>query len=64
MFASNVDLFRMKPKPLGFHKAERANDHIKQSDTIFFARNPISVTDNQFPAMLTIAFHILPLRGK
>ena len=64
MLAFRVDLLGMEPKPLGFHKAKRANDHVKQSDAVFFARNPIGVTDNQFPAMLTKTFHILPLRGK
>jgi hypothetical protein len=46
MFASNVNLLCMKPKPLGFHIAERANDHVKQGDAVFLALNPISVSDN------------------
>ena len=58
MFASNVDLLRMEPKPLCLHKTERANDHVKQGDAIFFARNPIGVTYYQFPAMLTNTFHM------
>jgi hypothetical protein len=47
----------MKPKSFGFHKTERANNHIKQGDTFFFARNPIGVTYNQLPAMLTNTVH-------
>ena len=64
MFASNADLLRMEPKPFGFHKTEGANNHIEQDDAFFFARNPIGVTDNQLPAMLTNTVHIAPLRGK
>jgi len=54
----------MKPESLCFHKAQGANDHVKQSDAFFFARNPIGVTDNQFPTMLTNTIHILTPRGK
>jgi hypothetical protein len=50
----------MKVKPFCLHKTEGANNHIEQGDAFFFARNPISVTDNQLPAMLTIVFHIFP----
>jgi hypothetical protein len=60
MLSANVDLFGVKPKPLSFHITKRANDHVKQGDAVFLARDPISVTDNQFPAMLTNTFHILP----
>jgi hypothetical protein len=48
----------MEVKPFRFHKTERANNHIKHSDALFFARNPIGVTDNRLPAMFTIAIHI------
>jgi hypothetical protein len=58
MFASNVDLLRMEPKPFCLHKTEGANNHIKQGDAFFFARNPIGVTYNQFRAMLTKKIHI------
>jgi hypothetical protein len=47
----------MEAKPLRFHKTEGANNHIKQGDTLVFACNPIGVTDNRLPAMLTIAIH-------
>jgi hypothetical protein len=52
----------MEVKPFRFHKTERANNHIKHSDTLFFARNPIGVTYNRLPAMFTIAIHISPKR--
>ena len=64
MLSANVDLLGVKPKPLGFHITKRANDHIKQGDAVFLARDPIGVTDDQFPAMLTNAFHIHPSNGK
>jgi hypothetical protein len=48
----------MEPKPLRFHKTERANNHIEQDDAILFARHPVSVTDNQLSTMLTISIHI------
>jgi hypothetical protein len=57
MFASNIDFFRMEPKPFCLHRTERANNHIKQGDTVFFARNPIGVIYNQLTAMLTDAIH-------
>ena len=47
----------MEPKPLGFHKTEGANNHIQQSDTFFFARNPIGVSYEQLPTMLTDTIH-------
>jgi hypothetical protein len=47
----------MKVKPFRLHKTEGANNHIKQGDTFFFARNPIGVTYNQLTAMLTDAIH-------
>jgi len=47
----------MEPKPFRLHKTEGANNHIKQSDTFFFARNPIGVTYNQLAAMLTSVIH-------
>jgi hypothetical protein len=47
----------MEPKPFSLHKTEGANNHIKQGDAFFFARNPIGVTDNQFVAMLTSVIH-------
>ena len=55
--ASIVDFLRMEPQPFGFHKTEGANNHVKQSDAFFFARNPIGVTYNQLPAMLTNTVH-------
>ena len=64
MFAPNVDLLCMEPKSFGFHKTEGANNHIKQSDTFFFARNPIGVTYNQLPAMLTNTVHKFQWGGK
>jgi hypothetical protein len=64
MFASNVDLLGIEPEPFGFHKTEGANNHVEQGDAFFFARNPIGVTYNQLPAMLTNTVHIVPLRGK
>jgi len=50
----------MEPKSFGFHKTKGTNDHIKQSNAFFFARNPIGVTYDQFPAMLTSIIHIFP----
>ena len=47
----------MKVKPFRLHKTEGANNHIKQANALFFARNPIGVTCNQFTAMLTDAIH-------
>ena len=55
MFASNVDLLGMEPKPFRLHKTEGANNHIKQANALFFARNPIGVTYNQLTAMFTDA---------
>ena len=57
LFAPNIDFLRTEAKPLRFHKTEGANNHIKQGDTLIFAYNPIGVTDNRLPAMLTIAIH-------
>jgi hypothetical protein len=54
----------MESKPLRFHITEGANNHIKQSDSVFFARNPIGVAYNRLPAMLTIAIHNIRLFGK
>ena len=34
----------MKVKPFGLHKTEGANNHVKQADAFFFARNPIGLT--------------------
>ena len=47
----------MKVKPFCLHKTEGANNHVKQADAFFFARNPIGVTYNQLTAMLTDAIH-------
>jgi len=47
----------MEPKPLGFHKTVGANNHIQQSDAFFFARNPIGVSYDQLPTMLTDRIH-------
>ena len=58
LLASNIDFLCMEAKPLRFHKTEGANNHIKQGDTLVFACNPIGVTDNRLPAMLTNAIHI------
>jgi hypothetical protein len=58
LFASQIDFLGMEVKPFRFHKTERANNHIKQGDTLLFAHNPIGVTYNRLPAMLTNAIHI------
>jgi hypothetical protein len=47
----------MKVKSFRRHKTEGANNHVKQADAFFFARNPIGVTYNQLTAMLTDAIH-------
>jgi hypothetical protein len=47
----------MKVEPCCLHRTEGANNHVKQPDAFFFARNPIGVTDNPFTAMLTDAIH-------
>jgi hypothetical protein len=57
VFALNIDFFRMKVQPFCRHKTERANNHIKQANAFFFARNSIGVTYKQLTAMLTDAIH-------
>jgi hypothetical protein len=57
MFASNVDLLGMEPKPFRLHKTEGANNHVKQANALFFARNSVGVTYKQLTAMLTDAIH-------
>jgi hypothetical protein len=57
LFAAQIDFLRTESKPFRFHKTERANNHIEQGDTLFFARNPIGVTYKRLPAMLTNAIH-------
>jgi hypothetical protein len=47
----------MKVKLFCLDKTEGANNHIKQGDACFFARNPIGVTYNQVTAMLTDPIH-------
>jgi hypothetical protein len=47
----------MKPKSLGFHRTEGANNHIEQGNALIFARHPIGVTYNQLVAMLTDVIH-------
>jgi hypothetical protein len=54
----------MKPESLCFHKTQGANDHVKQSDPFFFARNPIGVTDNQLSTVLTNTIHTITPMGK
>jgi hypothetical protein len=54
----------MKAKALRFHKTERANNHIKQGDPLFFAHHPIGVTNDRLPAMLTNAIHKLFVGAK
>jgi hypothetical protein len=49
----------MKAKAFRFHKTERANNHIKQGDPLFFAHHPIGVTNDRLPAMLTNTIHNL-----
>jgi hypothetical protein len=48
----------MKVKPFCLHKTEGANNHIEQENALIFARNPIGITYNQLPAMLTTGIHI------
>jgi hypothetical protein len=48
----------MEAKPLRFHEAQKANNHIEQGDAFLFARHPVGVTDNQLPTMLTNPIHI------
>ena len=57
LFVSQIDFLRMEVKPFRFHKTERANNHIKHGDTLLFACNPIGVTYNRLPAMLTNTIH-------
>ena len=47
----------MKVKPFCRDTTEGANNHVKQADAFFFARNPIGVTYKQLTAMLTDAIH-------
>jgi hypothetical protein len=62
LFASNFDLLCLKMKPFSLHKTARANSHIEQDDTFFFARNSIDVTCDQRAAMFTKAFHLFGSR--
>ncbi|MGB7946412.1 MAG: hypothetical protein WCH75_01905 [Candidatus Binatia bacterium] len=48
----------MEPYPFRFHIAERANNHVEQGDTFFFAHNPIGITYNRVAAMFTNAIHV------
>src|SRR4029434_1492017 len=57
MFASNINFLCMKVKSFCLFKTERANNHIKQSDTCFFARNTIGVTYYGPTAMFTSVIH-------
>src|SRR5262245_21980098 len=54
----------MKAKAFRFHITERANNHIKQGDPLFFAHYPIGITNDRLPAMLTNAIHNLRLGAK
>jgi hypothetical protein len=54
----------MEAKVFCLHKTAGANNDIKQCDTVFFARNPISVTHNQLVAMLTNGIHDFPERQR
>ena len=47
----------MKVEPFCLHRTEGANNHVKQPDAFFFARNSVGVTYNQLTAMLTDAIH-------
>jgi hypothetical protein len=47
----------MKVKLFCLQKTEGANNHIKQGDACFFARNSIGITDNQVTAMFTDPIH-------
>ena len=58
LFASQIDFLRLEAKPFRFHKTERANNHIEQGYTLVFAHNPIGVTYNRLPAVLTNTFHV------
>jgi hypothetical protein len=49
----------MEAKPFRFHMTGRANNHVEQGDTFFFAYNPIGITYNRLPAMFTNAIHAL-----
>jgi hypothetical protein len=57
MFASNINFLCMKVKSFCLFKTEGANNHIKQSDAFFFARNAIGVTYYRPTAMLTSVIH-------
>jgi hypothetical protein len=54
----------MKVKPFSLHKTVRANSHVEQDDTFFFARNSIDFACDQCTAMFTKALHILILESK
>ena len=64
MFVPDIDFLRMEPKPFCLHRAEGANNHVKQWDAFVFARHPISVTYNELSAMLTILSFIFFLDSK
>ena len=57
LFACHGHFLSMEPKLFCLHRTKGTNNHIKQGDACFFARNPIGITYNQLPAMLTILFH-------
>jgi hypothetical protein len=57
MFAFNVDFLCMKMKSFCLFKTGGANNHIKQRDACFFARNAIGVTYYRPTAMLTSLIH-------
>jgi hypothetical protein len=58
LFASQINFLRMEAKPFCFHKTERANNHIEQGYTLVFAHNPISITYDRLPTVLTNTFHV------
>src|SRR5262245_206072 len=54
----------MEPKLFCLPRTRGTNNHIKQGDACFFVGNPIGITYNQLPAMLTILFHNFSLPKK
>src|SRR4030095_13660774 len=64
LFACHVHFLCMEPKLFCLPRTKGTNNHIKQGDACFFAGNPIGITYNQLPAMLTILFHNFSLPKK
>ena len=55
-FALEIDFLGVEVKPFRLYETERANNHVKQGNTFFFARHPIGVTTINSPQCWQIRF--------